>query len=124
MQPNLKTNHYYPAWRWGWFVDIGEVEASAQAKFNCRFCTDKFKTDRFGPQWFALTESIAIILDRRRDNGKWQGWIVDIRSPYAEPHYAKVAARRTPSPVGSSAFRAAFQFHGDIATLISETRNG
>jgi hypothetical protein len=124
MKPNLKTNHYYPAWRWGWFVDIAEAEASAQSKFKRSFRADDLKPDRFEPQWFALTESIAIILDRRHNDGKWQGWIVDIRTPYAELHYAKVAGRRIPSPVGSAAFRAAFQFHGDIAPPVSETRNG
>jgi hypothetical protein len=59
-------------------------------------------------------------LVRRYDDLKVTGWIADVRHPYVGADDAETAARRTTSPIDSTALRMPFQFKGEIAETFSD----
>jgi hypothetical protein len=123
MRSKLEKDMYYPARRFGTFKDASAALAFTKSNRMGVFRAEAINLNSEAPQWFAVTDTHAIVLLHGRDEAQLAGWLVDITRPYtaaggtggadeAAPHI------RVPNPeIGGVS---SFQYPGEMAEPIGD----
>jgi hypothetical protein len=123
MRSKLEKDMYYPARRFGTFKDASAALAFTKSNRMGIFRADAINPNSEAPQWFAVTESHAIVLLRLREDTQLDGWLVDTTRSFAQAGGtggADEAAPRIRVPNPEIGGASSFQYLGEMADPIGD----